>query len=157
MAKRSYLTLEQKAEILVEKNGRGLTPTEISQNTGIARTTIISFLDRFDKTKMLSTIQRRPKKVNDNIRQQIVQQVSHNPLSHIRDQAAHVPVGRETVRKVLHEEKFDYYPLTPVSPLTDQHIIDRINYCNTVINNGMQPIVFTDESTAVVDLSGSGI
>ena len=43
------------------------------------------------------------------------------------------------------------------SPLTNQHIIDRIDYYKTILINGMQPIVFTDENTVVVDLSGSGI
>lgn len=157
MSKRSYLTLEQKAEILTQKNGKNLSPSQISHNTGIARTTIISFLDKYDKEKTLTNKQGRPKKATDEVRQQIVQLVTQNLLQHVRDHAASVPVGRETVRKIMHEEHFDYYSLTPISPLNDQHIINRLQYCDSVLLNGIQPIIFTDESTVVVDPSKHGI
>lgn len=71
--------------------------------------------------------------------------------------AANLPVCKETVRKILHEEKFNYYEMTPVSPLNEKHISDRLRYCKYILQNGIQPIVFTDESTVVVDLSKQGI
>lgn len=49
MAKTS-LTLEKRAEILIQSKGQKLSPTRISENTGIARTTIISFLNTYEKT-----------------------------------------------------------------------------------------------------------
>mgnify|MGYP002472070326 CR=1 FL=1 len=154
---KTSLTPEKKAEILIQKKGNNLSPTRISENLGIPRTTIISFLESFEKSQTLSVKRGRPKKVTDDIRQQIIDQTRNNPFMHLRDHAANLPVGKETVRKILHEEKFDYYEMTPVSPLNEKHISDRLRYCNYILQNGIQPIVFTDESTVVVDLSRQGI
>lgn len=124
---------------------------------GIPRTTIISFLQSYEKSKTLSVKRGRPKKITDEIRQQVVDQTINNPFMHLRDHAANLPIGKESVRKILHEEHFDYYEMTPVSPLNEQHISNRLRYCNQVLQKGIQPVVFTDESTVVVDLSKQGI
>ena len=156
MAKRFPLTLEQKAEILVQ-NGKELTPVQISRNLNIPRTTIISFLKKYQRTQALTNHAGRPKKVNDQIREEIIHRTQAKPFEHLRDHEAHLPLGRESIRKVLHEEKIDYYQLTPVSPLKEEHIGARLTYCDQVLENGLQPVVFTDESTVVLDLSRHGI
>lgn len=156
MAKTS-LTLEKKAEILVMSKGEKLSPTRISENTGIARTTIISFLNSYEKTHELSPKRGRKPKVTDEIKQQVIDATISNPFAHLKDHEANINLGRETIRKILHEESFNYYELTPISPLTEQHINNRISYCRSVLQNGLQPVIFTDESTVVLDLSKKGI
>lgn len=66
MAKRTPLTMEQKAEILVQ-NGQNSTPLQNSRNLGISRTTIISFLQKYETKATLSNNAGRPKKVNQEI------------------------------------------------------------------------------------------
>ena len=90
MAKRFPLTLEQKAEILVQ-NGKELTPVQISRNLNIPRTTIISFLKKYQRTQALTNHAGRPKKVNDQIREEIIQRTQANPFEHLRDHEAHLP------------------------------------------------------------------
>lgn len=41
-------------------------------------------------------------------------EVTNNPFSHLRDHEAHLPIEKETIRKVLYQNGFQYYDLTPV-------------------------------------------
>ena len=152
MTKKS-LTPEKRAEILVQSKGQHLSPTRISENTGVPRTTIISFLDSYEKNQCLSPKRGRKPKINDEIRQQVVNEVTDNPFAHLRDHEANLPISHESIRKVLHEEHFQYYDLTPMSPLSEQRINDILSYCSNVLRKGIQPIIFTDECTVVLDLS----
>lgn len=99
----------------------------------------------------------RKPKVTEEIRQQVIDATLSNPFTHLKDHEANVDLGRETIRKILHEESFNYYELTPISPLTEQHINNRLTYCRFVLQKGLQPVIFTDESTVVLDLSKKGI
>ena len=47
--------------------------------------------------------------------------------------------------------------MTPVSPLSQQHIDARLSYCRKVLRKGIHPIILKDESTVVLDLSKKGI
>lgn len=98
---------------------------------------------------------RRKPKVTEEIRQQVIDATLSNPFTHLKDHE--VNVDFETIRKILHEECFNYYELTPISPLTEQHINNRLTYCRSVLQKGLQPVIFTDESTVVLDLSKKGI
>ena len=80
-------------------------------------------------------------------------EATDNPFAHLHDHESNLPISHESFRKVLHEEHFQYYDLTLVSPLNEQHINDRLSYCRNVLRKGIQPLIFTDESTFVLDLS----
>lgn len=142
---------------MVQCKGKRLSPTRVSAIINVPRTTIISFLKTYEKTGCLAVKRGRKVKVTDDIKQQTVDEVTNNPFSHLRDFETHLTIGRETIRKVLHQNSFQYYDLTPVSPLSEQHIADRLSYCRHVLRQGIKPIIFTDESTVVLDLSKKGI
>ena len=54
------------------------------------------------------------RKVSDDIKEQMFDEVTNNPFSHLRDHEAHLPIEKETIRKVLYQNGFQYYDLTPV-------------------------------------------
>lgn len=43
------------------------------------------------------------------------------------------------------------------SPQSEQYITDRLSYCRHVLRQGIKTIIFTDESTIVLDISKKGI
>lgn len=61
MAKRSPLTIDQRAEILVQ-NGQNATPLQISRSLGIPRTTVISFLNKYKLKQTLLNNAGHPKR-----------------------------------------------------------------------------------------------
>ncbi|KAK8892843.1 hypothetical protein M9Y10_030094 [Tritrichomonas musculus] len=75
--------------------------------------------------KLMPKRGRKPK-VTEEIRQQVIDATLSNPFTHLKDHEANVDLGRETIRKILHKESFNYYELTPISPLTEQHINNRL-------------------------------
>lgn len=79
----------------------------------------MGILDSYEKNKKLSIKRGRPNKITDDIRQQVIDQTVYNPIMHLRDKAANLPIGKESVRKILHEESFNYYEMTPVSPFNE--------------------------------------
>ena len=59
----------------------------------------------------------------------MVNEETDNPFAHLRDYEANLSISHESIRKVLHKEHFQYYDLTPVSPLSQQYIDARLSYC----------------------------
>lgn len=67
---------------MVQSKGHHLSQTRISENIGVTRTTIISFLNSYEKEQCLSSKRGRKPKINDEIRQQVVNEATDNPFAH---------------------------------------------------------------------------
>ena len=157
MTNRSQLSESDKIEIVALYKYGTRSARKIGEILNKPKSTVFSFIKRYEKYGVLSPKRGRPTKVLPEIRAQIAQGLEGNPFLSLRDQEVNLPVGKETIRKIRHQEKFDYYEMTPVCLLTDKHIKDRLRYCEEVVSGPIKPIIFTDESTVEINLSGQGI
>ena len=118
---------------------------------------------KFYSYKKYNTIfpkQGRPKKVDDETEQNIVNSMRNNPLQTLRDVAEENNVSKPTAKTVLNDNKIKYYRMTPVAPLDQSHKNNRLSMCDIILSyqySQLPPIIFTDESTVCEDLNKGGI
>ena len=159
MAKRIPLSEDKKIEILhLHKNHN--SPSEISRLTEIPRTTVSSFLSSYEKHKTINPKRgRKAKIISDDLKIQIENDLKNNPTLNIRDHSKQVNISNKSMWNLRHDLGFGFYKLTPCCELEQIHLIKRINYSQKIVNdNCLKPIIFTDESTVLLDPNrGQGI
>ena len=155
--RRSSLSEQEKIEIISMYNGGVKSVRKIGETINKPKSTVESFLKSYHKFGTISPKRGRKAIITEDLKQSVARDLVSDPFLPLTDQTQNYPVSRETIRKIRHEEKFNYYNMTPTCQLTQQHIEARLRYCRFVVERPLIPIVFTDESTVEVNLSKPGI
>jgi transposase len=159
MAKKDYksLTDSEKAKILILVSHK-LSFTAIGRHLGRNESSIRTWHSKFMKSEKFTLNQGRPTLSKPDLVASIVNQTREDPRSSIRSLEKQNPLGRETIRKMRHDNGLHYYKCEPITSLTPTHELNRMKFCEEILNFEHQPpIIFTDESTVVVDLNIGGI
>ena len=132
----------------------------IGETIGRNPETCKKFFYSYKKYNTIFPKQGRPKKVDDETEQNIVNSMRNNPLQTLRDVAEENNVSKPTAKTVLNDNKIKYYRMTPVAPLDQSHKNNRLSMCDIILSyqySQLPPIIFTDESTVCEDLNKGGI
>ena len=121
------------------------------------KSTVFSFISSYEKNGTIFPKRGRPTKTDHEQRRHLIEELEKNPFLPLRDQESNSPIGKETIRKIRIQEKFDYFKMTPICQLSKIHIQERLRYFNEVTSGPIKFMVFTDESTVQEDLSRKGI
>ena len=157
MKQRVPLSEMEKIEIIsCFKNGNTSIGI-IASRLGRQRSTIQRFWDSYQLHGIISPKRGRKPKINANSHQEVIDAVTRNPFLSLRENEVISSLSRESIRKIRHQEKINFYSMTPTCQLTEEHIKERIKYCKYMTERPLQPVVFTDESTVQVDPSRPGI
>lgn len=147
---------EDKIKILMMKNTT--TTAEIARQLGRNRSTIHCFIDKVKKTGKITNIkpQGRPKLFNRRLIRKIVTYTKRNKNTTINDirQKLNLHCCRETISKVLHQNKFKYLTRRLKPKISTRNIIKRKEFAQQIVNMSerkLRTFVFSDECS--VELS----
>ena len=127
---RVALTEKEKLAILFEFKTGNTSARKIAAIIGKPKCTVDNFIKSYLKHGTINPKRGRPAIVKLETRNQIAAEVQNNPFLPIRDQTPNHPISRETIRKIRHDEGYNFYELTPTCNLTEEHIKKRLQYCN---------------------------
>lgn len=95
---------------------------DISEITGIPRSTIYSFLEVYEARGQLEVKRGRLTKITPEFEAAVADELENNPFLALKDQATQHGICPETIRKIRHKKKYDINEMTPMCPLSQQHI-----------------------------------
>ena len=157
MTKRVFLTEQEKIKIVAMVYVYGHQWKFISESIGHPYDTVKNFYKSYLKHGSILPKQGRPIKIDNDIKERVVQTIEQNPTSTLRCVANNFPICATSVKNILNEHKIQFFQQIPICPLNPNHVTNRINFCNNMINTMPQNIIFTDESSVEVNLKGHGI
>ena len=124
----------------------------ISETIGNQYETVRSFYKSYLEHNTIFPKQGRPIKIDDNEKTNIVNHFQNMPTDTLRNASTNYDFSPSSIKKVLNENKIQFFQKIPVCPLKQNHLNNRVNFCANMINVPPQSIIFTDESTVEVDL-----
>ena len=157
MTKRVFLTEQEKIKIVAMVYVYGHQWKFISESIGHQYDIVKSFYKSYLKHDSILPKQGRPIKIDNDIKERVVQAMEQNPTSTLRCVANNFPICATSVKNILNEHKIQFFQQIPICPLNPNHVTNRINFCNNMINTMPQNIIFTDENSVEVNLKGHGI
>ena len=122
--------------------------------------TIKKFNYQYQKTQQLFPQRGRYPIIDTGIKEGIIGSVQAFPLQKLEDISDDFQVSPSKVKRILNENKIDYFTQTPIVGLDEPHKNARIQFCSkfAYLNYFEMPkIIFTDESTVRVDEKSGGI
>ena len=128
--------------------------------TGHLATTCASFIKSFEKHKSLFPKRGPPFEITKNEKDSVVSVIMGNPEYHLSDLSGDTNISPSQCKKILNDNGIYYFERVAVPPLTAEHVQNRWNFVRQFLHTNyffMPNIIFTDESTVVVDLDNGGI
>ena len=123
----------------------------MSQETGIARSTMTSFYKKWLRTKQLSALKQlgRPSLLNKRRLKAIKAFIDTNPKSTISDIKTHLSLNwnRKTISKALKSLGYRKYKMLRKPKLTPQHQENRVRFARRNRRTDWSKVLFTDETS----------
>lgn len=154
---RNSLTEAQKIEILKAYDRYGPKWVVIGRILNINPCTIKSFYRSYTKHGTISPKIGRPVQIEQTTKDGIIGALECDPECSLRELNSLFDVSITSIRKILNEDRLQYYRKIAVPDLTDDHKIKRLNFANNFTHltyRQMPIIIFTDESCVEVNLRG---
>lgn len=154
------LTEKQRIEIVKQAETKGHSWKSIGESIGRNPDTCKKFYKAYQTTGTLFPKQGRPKKITDEVKQNVVASMKNNPIQTLNDVACENNISKPSAKTILNSNKIKYYQMTPVPSLTEDHKRARLSLCDLILSyryDQLPPIIFTDESTVVENLNSGGI
>lgn len=143
---------------LVEINGKHWK--FIAENIpGRSDSTIKSFYKSYEIHGTIFPKLGRPVKITQEIKDDVVKSIEDDPEQHLNDLSSKFDISTTSTKKGLNTNGISYHEKIPITPLKPQHIEARLNMCDRFLifdYKSLWPIIFTDESTVIVDLKKGG-
>ena len=160
MAPRHQLTEEEKIDLLKKIDLYPGKWTLISSLTGIPPSTIKSFHKSYSKHHILFP-KRGPKPtITTQEKNEVLNFIEIDPELSLADLESMCDISKSSIYDIFKSNSIKYTPKVPVSSLTETHQQKRIEICQKFADipySQMPFLVFTDESTVMVDLEKGGI
>lgn len=157
MSDRVYLTEQEKIKIISMVYVYGHRWKFSSETIGHPYETVRNFYKSYLEHDTIFPKQGRPIKIDDNEKTNIVNHFRNTATGTLRNASTNFDLSPSSIRKVLNENKIQFFQKILVCPLKQTHFNNRVNFFGNMINAPQQNIIFTDESTVEVDLGGHGI
>ena len=156
---RTYLTEEEKIQILKYYDKLGNKWTVIGYLMGKAESTIRNFIKRYSRSRQLSPKRGAPIKITAEMEDDIINIVEAFPEISLQTVSDITDISKSKCRKILNDNGIKYHRKIGRTPLTPVHHRKRVNFCQIYGNMPypLPPIIFTDESTVCVNLNEGGI
>lgn len=125
-----------------------------------SESTIKSFYNTYLKKETIFPKLGRPPKITDEVKQEVINSIEEDPEQHLTNLSYDNDISTTGAKKILNDNGYSYHQKIAITPLKPDHINARLNLCNRflVYDYGqLWPIIFTDESTIIVDLNNGGI
>jgi hypothetical protein len=123
----------------------------MSEETGIARSTMASFYKKWQRTKKISSLKipGRPCLLKERQVKAIVSLVRNYPKSTVFDIKTKLGLNchRMTISEALRKEGFSKYKMLRKPKLTEQHRASRINFARNNKRTNWDKVLFSDESS----------
>lgn len=160
MTIRGPLTEQEKIQIIENVDTFGRMWTLIGSLLDRNPDTIRSFYDSYLKHRTIFPARGRPR-VNDfTLVNGIIGSIQAYPTQRLIDLAKDFDICESTAKKILNENNIKYFEKTPITPLTQAHKDDRVNFTGNFALKSyrdMPNIIFSDECLVETDLKGHGI
>lgn len=127
---------------------------------GRTENTIKSFYTRFLKSGTISPKRGRPKQISEEVKNDLVDSVKENPEQTLSQMASDSGISRTSAKTILNDNHISYHNKIAITPLKPWHIEARLAFANRFLVHNYKdlwPMIFTDESTVVVNLNSGGI
>lgn len=160
MSNKVPLTEREKIQMLWDVEKYGHQWKYIGEKRGRSADTVKSFYKTYMTFGTISPKRGRPKEITDELKEMVVQDMLDNPLQSLQSAANKFDAAKSTIKKILNENRIEFFKRTPVSPLTEEHKNKRLEIVSMICSvepRSLPPIVFTDESSIYVDLEKGGI
>lgn len=157
---RHILTEEEKIDILKKCDLYPRRWSIISRLTGIAPSTIKSFYLSYQKHGKMFPKRGRKQSIDPLDKQDVINYITIDPELSLNDLASMTDISKTSVYNILLENKITYHPKIAISPVTDRHKRNRVQFSMQFANipyQNIPQIIFTDESTVEVNLKNGGV
>lgn len=127
---------------------------------GRTENTIKSFYKSYEKYGTISPKRGRPKKITTEIENNLVSSVESNPEQTLTEMAVDNDISRTSAKTILNNHHIAFHNKIAITPLRPWHIQKRLELANRFLiykYEDLWPIIFTDESTVVVNMDSGGI
>ena len=160
MTVRKTLSEAEKLDIYANWKLYGNQWKIIGQITGHPATTCATFIKSYQKYGKLFPKRGPQHKITEEEKQSVISIVLGNPEANLKGVSEDTNISTTQCKKILNEAGIHYYERICTPPLTPEHVRKRWVFSNNFANLPyylMPNIIFSDESTVVVDLDGGGV
>lgn len=154
------LTDDQKAELILLYGTFGSQRTFLSRVSGVNKSTIRSFINRYLEDGILTPKRGAPKKITSSLEKSIIEQFEDNPETTLKAASVQFDISGSAIKKVLNDDGIEYFSKIAIPNLTDEHKQKRVAFSQKICNyehNNLPNIIIIDESTVEVNLKKGGI
>lgn len=131
-----------------------------TQMPGRSESTIKSFYNTYEEKETIFPKLGRPVKITAEVKEEVINSIEEDPEQHLTNLSFEHQISTTSVKKILNDDGYSYHQKTAVTPLRQEHVNARLGMCNRflVYDYGqLWPIIFTDESTIIVNMNNGGI
>ena len=127
---------------------------------GRTEPTIKSFYNSYQKNGTIFPKRGRPIQITQEKRDGIIKSIKEDPEQHLTDLSFEFEISAPSCKMILNKAGFKFQRKIAVAALKKQHIKARLEMADRFLfynYRDLWPIIFTDESTIVVNLNNGGV